>query len=175
MLCRKLPSCHNTVAVRILRVVAAVKAGLKAVSACTTLLHCFKGAHLTLDLSIGSTFLCSSACSNHEHLHTSSRSLCGADMRNTNSTQQMSACALLTNTAWQLDKPGMEGELAIRATPCPGIKLPCCEVQACPCRPHCSTPLSPASSMSIKSLTQTSSCPVVSCGHAHADLTPHNL
>jgi len=33
-----------------------------------------------------------------------------------------------------------------RTTPEPGIKLPCCQVHACPCWPHPSTPLSPASS-----------------------------
>jgi len=59
----------------------------------------------------------SSPCAKHEFLHNSSRCLCGANMCNTNSTQQMSACGLLTNTTWQWEKPEMEGDLAIRTMP----------------------------------------------------------
>jgi len=50
----------------------------------------------------------------HGVLHTSSRTLRGANMCYTNKTQQMSACDLLTNTAWRWKKPEMEGDLAIR-------------------------------------------------------------
>jgi len=71
-------------------------------------------------------------------------------MWNTNSSQQMSACGLLTNTAWQWEKAAMEGDLAIGITPYPGVKLPTGQLQACPCWPHRSAPLSPASSISIK-------------------------
>ena len=77
----------------------------------------------------------------------SSRNTCRADMRNNNNTQQMSTRALLTITAWQLEQPEMEGNLAVRITPYPGIKLPSCQLQACPCWPHNSEPLFPASAI----------------------------
>ncbi len=63
-----------------------------------------------------------SSPSNHEFSLISSRCTCTAEMRNTNSTQQMSACGLLTNTGRRMEKPKVESDLAMNITLYPGIK-----------------------------------------------------
>lgn len=131
-------------------VVVAVKAGLKLFRPCISLSCCAMGTHLTLNLSIESTSLMQHYAARLVSI--SSRRLSGAKLKNTRSTQCVPLFGLLTTKYGTGNSRELKTYSAIRITPDPGVKLPSCEVQACPCWPQPSTPVSPASSMSIRSL-----------------------
>lgn len=96
--------------------------------------------------NIATVSLCGSPCSKCECLQTSSSCLC-ATLCNTDSTQQMSAHGLLTNKAWEQGKPKVEGDHFSCLTH--KHQAASCGLQTCPCCTHTSTPLSPASSISL--------------------------